>query len=483
MAMTNIPLSFYRSTQAKFDSLQSVQEGAFYLTTDTNRLYTGICKDPTNNPNVITKVELNQSITVYDSISTLTSAYETDPTQFKDGQFYYSETENVLVLFDSSNTQNPWKQINPDTNYYLTDFSTTPTIADNVVTVTTGGTNKKKNYQGLEVTTNVPQPAASSFTIEGGTNIKTRLNTGGTGIIIEGTQYQTVLDYDNTNDTATIQLQKKGYGENSWSDVTSWTIAAGTNVQINTENDVVSINATDTKLNPNGTNYIKFDGNGALSFQVTDTSSATAGGSTVPQIQYGHVDSSDPQNPGVTYASTAKFNSISGNTATLTLDTYNTTQIDDMFASKLRDFDAVRFMGQIVETTDIPTMAHAGDMYVINTATLTHNSETWRSGDFIIASGQEDTSGQNIGYITGNNLEWILIPSGNDTITSTDITGDGGGFYLTQNGGNFNSYRTAGSGNITVATTTASESVLKNANNTALHQTLTTVSLVWQDLD
>lgn len=477
MAITNIPLSFYRSTQAKMDNLQAIQEGAFYLTTDTNRLYTGIKKGE-----AVVKVELNQSITVYPSISDLTSAYEMDSTQFKDGQFYYSTYENVLVLFDSTNLTNPWKQINPDTNFYAKEVSTVPTINDNVVTVTTSVTNKRKDYTGQEVTVNVAQPSDGTFTIQGGTNTKAKLNTAQTGIIIDATEYQTVVNYDNDNDNATLQLQKKDPGATNWSNVTSFTIVAGNNVQLETDENTTTISATDTRLNPNGNNYIHFDSSGALSFQVTDTSTATAGSSTTPIITYGHVDPATSGDP-VTYVSTAKFDQVDGQTATLTLDTYNTTQIDDMFASKLRDFDAVKFIGQITDVTDIPNKAQSGDMYVINVSSLEHGTEIWRSGDFIIASGQENLSGQDIGYITGDNLEWILIPSGNDTITSTDIAGADGGFYLTQNGGNFNSYRTTGTGNIQVNTSVGTETTLKNAAGTALHKTSTDISLVWQDLD
>ena len=92
-----------------------VQDGAFYLTTDTHRLYVGQSN---------TLVELNKSITVVDSVADL-------PTSgVAKGQFYYinginkhedtstgGENGNILaVCTHFENGVAKWTQVNPDTN-------------------------------------------------------------------------------------------------------------------------------------------------------------------------------------------------------------------------------------------------------------------------------------------------------------------------------------------------------------------------------
>ena len=103
---------FKRGTQnsiAKYLATGASQavDGAFYLTSDTNRLYVG--KDIDGNGN-IKAVPVNQGVITVDSISKLPSK-----TAIESGQFYYATLENVLCVY--SGTQ--WVQINPDTNTKL----------------------------------------------------------------------------------------------------------------------------------------------------------------------------------------------------------------------------------------------------------------------------------------------------------------------------------------------------------------------------
>lgn len=108
---------------ALFDSTGNVKtginvvDGAFYLTTDTNRLYIG------NNDKI---VELNKSITIVDSFNDLPK------TGVEVGQFYYitgnggantnnrsgsASAGNILAVCVSVLNNTPtWVQVNPDTN-------------------------------------------------------------------------------------------------------------------------------------------------------------------------------------------------------------------------------------------------------------------------------------------------------------------------------------------------------------------------------
>ena len=102
--MANV--SFKRGLQADLPN-SNIVDGAFYLTTDTNRLYVG----GANN-----KLELlNQSIKFY----TYDQVFREDSTVPKvEGQFYYLSDKNILCTFAKTKT-NPdgeWVQINPDHN-------------------------------------------------------------------------------------------------------------------------------------------------------------------------------------------------------------------------------------------------------------------------------------------------------------------------------------------------------------------------------
>ena len=102
--MANV--SFKRGLQANLPN-SNIVDGAFYLTTDTNRLYVG----GANN-----KLELlNQSIKFY----TYDQVFSENSTVPKvEGQFYYLSDKNILCTFAKTKT-NPdgeWVQINPDHN-------------------------------------------------------------------------------------------------------------------------------------------------------------------------------------------------------------------------------------------------------------------------------------------------------------------------------------------------------------------------------
>ena len=88
-------LMFRRGRQTNLPSV--ADNGCFYLTTDTNRLYVG------NEDNAM--VLLSQNIQIIERIGDLPDAPYTN-------EFYYCSKDNVFAFYDGSE----WKQINPDTN-------------------------------------------------------------------------------------------------------------------------------------------------------------------------------------------------------------------------------------------------------------------------------------------------------------------------------------------------------------------------------
>ena len=131
--MANV--SFKRGLQADLPN-SNIVDGAFYLTTDTNRLYVGGTND---------KLELlNQSIKFY----TYDEVFRENSTVPKvEGQFYYLSDKNILCTFAKTKTHpdGEWVQINPDHNdntlVYVSGLNITK--ADNSAD---GGDIKKLTY-------------------------------------------------------------------------------------------------------------------------------------------------------------------------------------------------------------------------------------------------------------------------------------------------------------------------------------------------
>ena len=116
---------------AALNAIPAPVEGAFYLTDDTYRLYTGVNKGTTQNPNV-KLVELNQSVTQVANVNSLPDVNTVDL-----GQFYYTIAENILCTCISKTINNQgqsitvkdWQQINPDTRIDSAQFGIEDTIA------------------------------------------------------------------------------------------------------------------------------------------------------------------------------------------------------------------------------------------------------------------------------------------------------------------------------------------------------------------
>lgn len=120
-------LSFKCGSQAALEAYikgtKTAQDGTFYLTNDTSRLYIG------NNGKAI---PVNQGVITVESVSAL-------PTTGEHGQFYYAESENILCVYagkGSDNTASGWVQINTNTNTEIKTYTKEVTASTNGVVVT-----------------------------------------------------------------------------------------------------------------------------------------------------------------------------------------------------------------------------------------------------------------------------------------------------------------------------------------------------------
>lgn len=214
---------FKRGLQANLPK-SDIIDGAFYLTTDTNRLYVG------NNTEL---VELNKSITVVESVDKLPK------TGVEVGQFYYiagtnkhagasDDNGNILAVVTSIVNGNPqWTQVNPDTvdgNDRLSDVTITKGNYDavhNVIPYTLSFTIKDKAGKGIETITKTLNVAPSDIISKADVSVSTS-SAGG--------------------NAATITTQiKDTSNNNALSTGSSFSIAGGDNVTISQKGGVVTI--------------------------------------------------------------------------------------------------------------------------------------------------------------------------------------------------------------------------------------------------
>lgn len=128
-ALSKANVMFKRGTQSRFNNLSTYQDGCFYLTTDSHRLYIGTGGN---------KADLvSQSVITYPnwaSIEALSNKSSSNyaPGLCSEGQFYYAKAENILCTYSDGK----WVQINPDHNddhdTYVKSVSVAKNTADTV---------------------------------------------------------------------------------------------------------------------------------------------------------------------------------------------------------------------------------------------------------------------------------------------------------------------------------------------------------------
>ena len=214
---------FKRGLQANLPE-SNIIDGAFYLTTDTNRLYIG---------NKTELVELNKSITVVESVSDLPK------TGVEVGQFYYIAGENLhagasdangnilAVVTSIVNGVPKWTQVNPDTvdgNDRLGDVDITKgsyNAADNVIPYTLSFKIKDKDSKVIQTITKTLNVAPKDIISKADVSVSTSSSGG---------------------NAATITTKIKDTSNNdALSAGSSFSIAGGDNVTISQKDGVVTI--------------------------------------------------------------------------------------------------------------------------------------------------------------------------------------------------------------------------------------------------
>ena len=459
----------------------AVKDGAFYLTTDSHRLYAGIGQD---------LVDLNKSITVVENLTALNNiaAGEKEP-----GTFYYVEDLNVLAVYkeiiENGSTVGSWVQINPDT--------ITTVNSDSFSTANVSGENSVSVTSALNITSNANSTDKSSvgtttditadFVIKGGTNVEVMSTTTGTGssakqnaIQIRANEYNLAATSSGNNNFG-VQLQTTG-SSGTATDVTNsnFSLNAGDNITFDPSiaNRTLSISSTDTKVNSLSTT---FGSNGTLTVGVTSTTglgTGSASDTVTPEIKYGVLNQQDSS-----YSGSAVFNS-----GTAVLNVYTQTEVDNKIDQSLTSYNALEYKGEMtslvkseVETNGAPI----GSLYKVTeemTFGTAPNTTTWYVGDSVIVTPADNTVEEDeSGVIKGNDITWVVVPSGDDDISYVHATASNTHVF-TQNGKNKYGTQIAAiaNGNVEVTSSTTSNSSYKTSTGNDLPVFKTEINLVWE---
>lgn len=400
---------FKRGLQANLDAVAK-QDGVFYLTTDTHRLYADI-----NNERRL----LNQTVQIVpnlEALTTLSSNWSAEQQADHVNDFYYvtgsgenGTYSNILVVWTerTNGSGYEWRQINADHNAYLTAASIAGDVAGNIATITVGATDSDGNDPTGTMTITASGGLAVSDDNNGNLTITGDTYTLGKAVNVGGTQ-------------ATISLSSTN---NSSANSDVKLVAGSSNVQFADGANGIEISVEDSHL----TNVAMSVSEGSLTTTVTDYAGNDPSG-TVNNIGVIIGASGDHYLP---------INSTSGKTLG---SVYTKEEVD----RQLRGLDGMTYKGtlgsngtgadiNVLPTTEVKN----GDTYVIRESNLMANSPVFagaafnqatiaemangtKVGDMVIAKGTEDTA---TGYI-GNNLTWTYIPAGNDSLEDVTYHGE-----------------------------------------------------------
>ena len=469
-------LQFLRGTQAKLNDIKnkvagaaSVQDGAFYLTTDTSRLYVGQGSD---------LVELNKSVTTVKELTDLpknirNASGEVTVRVVEDGQFYYVSDINVLCVYSekingtTGKKEDSWTQINPNTR--LTG------VSDSAETLVPGedfdsGIRLTKTFSQAQSGGDLPEVTNTNYIKTKNLKVEAIENTDG--------DFEAILLTADTYNIGTNQVKKTGTETDDEKKVSLdliRTIASEEDDDKKISKDTIVIvgdegiqsitSNEDNQITIKATTIDYMDNAGKNGI-VTITTQEKEGGNThstslKPVVRYGketetvnvtkqNVDaqgnllfkddgSRDTETSEVTRQKNSEvfdfFNDGSTNTYEINLDVYTIQEVDSIkdnlesdIKAHIRANNAMTFKGTIDTFVSIEgslpkesDKVSAGDVYMLAISNpVVYDGVTYKPGDFFIATGTENAE---TGLIENNTLAWKFVPAGNDTyITSYNST-------------------------------------------------------------
>ena len=477
--MANV--SFKRGLSTALSNV-TVEDGVFYLTTDTNRLYVGQGSK---------LAELNQSVTTY---ATWADMEANAPKQ--EGQFYYAIQENVLACYLPD--LNKWQQINPDHNdnddTYVSSLSVGSADKSETgklkYTITVG---QKTKHQGKAETTVTPNitgqleissedlnaiasniavgvktdaitgnenglvlkttgggaDADTNIAIVGGDNVNISRSGNGKTITIKSTDTNTTYDLLSNAGDANITLHGSDNADRTVSFVGAQQIeVSGANereIAIKHKNSTVTDGDYNSSIDGNKITVPSFtvDKQGHITSASTNELTIPTPHDTKTSIT--SVSAGNDGRIGITYAQdnaeqTVYSNAelyykitVDGNTDTIiknqgSLGTfYSSSKVDELIRQAAANMNAMTYKGVVASDTFATTVvgAQKGDTYKAN-GEIVIGSQTAKTGDLIIYKGDDLADGNH-----PENTDFDVIPSGDEIDSQFKLSGTNNTIALT----------------------------------------------------
>lgn len=245
IASTNPAVGFYRGVQANLEALSSYRDGAFYITTDTDRLYYAQSETEL--------VYLNKSIQIVSTENELLAL----PHPIV-GEFYYVSSGNKLAYY-AGNSQ--FIQVNSyiDTNTSIKSVTSQASVVD----------------KALKITTSIQQQNKDGSNAGSALSATATVSTSDIQKLIEDYlpnlgDIQVTLNATIDTNKATVALG--GMGANTSDN--SFTITGSTGITVGGSADAIQIKGTTYSM---GNGYSSSDTDGETSVILKDSSGGVAG--------------------------------------------------------------------------------------------------------------------------------------------------------------------------------------------------------------
>ena len=455
---------FLKGTQSNFNKLEAFQAGAFYLTTDTHRLYFA---DNTTSANY-----LNKYVHTISTENELKTAINNKV--LMSGDFAYVSSINALVAINgTSYTQiNAYTDTNDDTKVTGLTFTKAVDAEKDTITFSfvlnqtttdvdgdsTGGPEVKGSFviNGSDIQGIIPACAVKvGATVNSSTQTAT-VNVSGTGstgsgFTVKGSGSVTVGGSANAiviNGEDTTYELGSAAGSNkitlTQEDGTPYDVelAAGTNITVDgsvankitvNHSTVSTTKSTSTAAPVAGTTFTAVDTVEVSNGHVTKVNTKTVTLPEEPKFRVSNIKTTDKngtititlkeENSGDEFECTSDaglFVTV-GSSKTKKfigddLGVYTIAEID----SKMKDLNAMVYKGTVggasATVQSLPTTnVSRGDTYMVASAGKYGNQQC-EAGDLLIATGTEGTNG----YLS--TITWTYVPSGDDIDTQYDLT-------------------------------------------------------------
>ena len=353
--------------------LSTAQDGVFYLTQDTNRLYVG---------QGTKAILLNQTVNIIPTINDLkglTTQWGANANQHIN-DFYYISESNILAVYTGSGEDNGWVQINPDTN--TKNKSASVAASSNTATNTANVDISVTDTDDISVTASMAVKGLNGISVDANNGV---LEISGDPYALSGdiANGQLNLVLNNGSTTHTVVVKAKG---------------AASLVKDNGELFISSENTVNESAS------LSVGDGGVLNVSITDSDSQSVAATAAIGIKLSdNTFMPIVETDGLVAAASA---------------IYSRADIDQMF----RGLNGMTFKGSVSDV--LPTSnVSVGDVYIVATngaASAVHAGTI--VGDLFIAKLASGATEDANGYIPANKLEWTYVPSGNEDLADVTYT-------------------------------------------------------------